>query len=61
MADLLRVERVVDGAVNGVGASVKTAGAWARRIEVGNVQVYQRLVLAGLLALLLWTALRGAL
>jgi NADH-quinone oxidoreductase subunit L len=52
---------VIDGAVNGVGASVKTAGAWARRIEVGNVQVYQRLVLAGLLALLLWTALRGAL
>jgi NADH-quinone oxidoreductase subunit L len=50
---------VIDGAVNGVAASVKSAGAWARRIEVGNVQVYQRLVLAGLLALLLWTALRG--
>jgi NADH-quinone oxidoreductase subunit L len=55
----------IDGAVNGIAVIVRRAGARTREIEVGRVQVYQRLAYAGLLVvlllvLLLVPILRGA-
>ncbi len=50
----------LDAAVNGVGVLVQRTGAQMRRIQVGKVQVYQRLILAALLVLILWAVLRGA-
>jgi NADH-quinone oxidoreductase subunit L len=52
--------RVIDGAVNGVGAGVKWLGARVRRLQGGSVQTYQRLVMAAVIVLVLWIALKGA-
>jgi NADH-quinone oxidoreductase subunit L len=54
--------RIIDAAVNGVGAAVVRAGARARDIQGGRVQTYQRLAFAGLLVLLVLSVvfLRGA-
>jgi NADH-quinone oxidoreductase subunit L len=45
--------RVIDGAVDGLGSLVNRAGARVRELEVGRVQVYQRLAYGGLLVVLL--------
>ena len=45
---------VVDGAVDGVGRSVRAGGAWARRVQTGFVRSYALLTAAGAVALLLW-------
>jgi NADH-quinone oxidoreductase subunit L len=44
---------IIDGAVNGLAVLVGRAGARVRKIEVGRVQVYQRLAYVGLLFVLL--------
>jgi NADH-quinone oxidoreductase subunit L len=44
--------KVIDGAVNGLATLVERAGARARTLEAGRVQVYQRLAYAGLLVAL---------
>ena len=49
--------RGIDGVVNGVSTLVVRAGARARELQAGRVQGYQRLAYAGLLALLLFSAL----
>ncbi len=52
--------RVIDGAVNGLGTGVRWIGARVRRLQVGRVQTYQRLVMAAVIVLVLWIALKGA-
>jgi NADH-quinone oxidoreductase subunit L len=51
--------RVIDGAVNGLGDGVRWVGARVRRLQVGRVQTYQRLVMAAVIVLVLWIALKG--
>ena len=51
--------RVIDGAVNGLGSGVKWIGARVRRLQVGRVQTYQRLVMAAVIVLVLWIAWKG--
>ena len=43
---------IIDRLVNGVGAGVRGAGARVRKLQTGQVQGYQRLAYAALLALL---------
>ena len=50
--------RVVDGAVNGVGRSVRAGGTWARRVQSGFVRSYALLTAAGAVALLVWFLFR---
>ena len=50
----------IDGAVNGVAALVTAAGARVRKIQGGQVQTYQRLILTALIILLVWAVWRGA-
>ena len=50
---------VVDGAVNGVGRVVRTAGAYARRAQTGAVRNYAAGIGLGVVALLVWFFLRG--
>ncbi len=45
---------VVDGAVNGVGRSVRAGGALLRRVQSGFVRSYALLMAAGAVALLVW-------
>ncbi len=52
--------RVIDGAVNGLGSGVRWVGARVRRLQGGQLQNYQRLVMAAVLVLVLWIALKGA-
>ena len=52
--------RVIDGAVMGLAATVTWIGARVRRLQVGRVQTYQRLVMAAVILLVLWIALKGA-
>jgi NADH-quinone oxidoreductase subunit L len=44
---------VIDGAVNGLASGAKRGGTWLRRLQTGNVQSYQRLVVGALVVLLL--------
>ena len=53
--------RVVDGAVDGVGRSVRTAGAALRRVQSGFVRSYALLTAAGAIALLVWFLTRTSL
>jgi NADH-quinone oxidoreductase subunit L len=43
---------VIDGAVNGLASGAKRSGNSLRRLQTGNVQSYQRLVVGALVALL---------
>ena len=49
--------RIIDAAVNGLGDIVKWSGGRVRKMQVGRVQVYQRLAYAGLFAILVVIAL----
>jgi NADH-quinone oxidoreductase subunit L len=44
---------VIDGAVNGLASGAKRSGTSLRRLQTGNVQSYQRLVVGALVVLLL--------
>ncbi len=44
---------IVDGAVNGIATIAKRSGTSARKLQTGNVQSYQRLVIGALVVLLL--------
>jgi NADH-quinone oxidoreductase subunit L len=46
--------KVVDGAVNGVGRMVRSAGDWARPLQTGFVRNYGVLFLAGALVVVVW-------
>jgi NADH-quinone oxidoreductase subunit L len=50
--------RVVDGAVNGVGAAVRALAGWGRRIQTGFVRNYALGFLAGAVLLLVYLGLR---
>jgi NADH-quinone oxidoreductase subunit L len=51
---------VINGVVNGVGVACKQSGALLKKVQNGQVQTYQRLVLAGVLVfILLAVVLRG--
>ena len=52
---------VVDGAVDGVGRSVRAGAAALRRVQTGFVRFYALLTAAGAAALLLWFVLRASL
>ena len=43
---------LIDGAVNGLATGAKKSGNWLRKLQTGNVQSYQRLVVGALVALL---------
>jgi NADH:ubiquinone oxidoreductase subunit 5 (subunit L)/multisubunit Na+/H+ antiporter MnhA subunit len=49
--------QVIDGAVNGLGHFVQRSGDRVRKLQVGRVQVYQRLAYAGLFAILVVIAI----
>jgi NADH-quinone oxidoreductase subunit L len=46
-------KKVINGIVNGVGVACRQAGTQLRRLQAGRVQVYQRLVVAAVLVLVL--------
>ena len=50
--------KVVDGAVDGVGRSVRAGGALLRRVQSGFVRSYALLTAAGAVALLMWFLFR---
>ena len=50
--------RVVDGAVDGVGRSVRAGGTALRRVQSGFVRSYALLTAAGAVALLVWFLVR---
>ena len=50
--------RVVDGAVDGVGRSVRAGGTLLRRVQTGFVRSYALLTAAGAVALLVWFLVR---
>jgi NADH-quinone oxidoreductase subunit L len=50
---------VIDGAVNGVGNISRRAGAWLRGIQTGQLQTYQRLVIAAVVLLMLYFVIIG--
>ena len=51
--------RVVDGAVNGVGAVARGLGGIVRRTQTGFVRAYAALIAVGAVALLAWFVWRG--
>jgi NADH-quinone oxidoreductase subunit L len=51
-------ERVIDGAVNGVGYAVARAGGSLRRLQTGYVRNYAAAILAGTVLLIGWWLLR---
>ena len=53
--------RVVDGAVDGVGRSVRAGGTALRRVQSGFVRSYALLTAAGAVALLVWFLTRASL
>ncbi len=53
--------KVVDGAVDGVGRSVRAGGAALRRAQSGFVRFYALLTAAGAVALLVWFLTRASL
>ena len=52
--------KVIDGAVNGVGSTVRTAGARLRRVQTGYVRNYALGIGLGVVAVLAFMATRGA-
>ena len=53
--------KVVDGAVDGVGRSVRAGGTALRRVQSGFVRFYALLTAAGAVALLVWFLTRASL
>ena len=53
--------KVVDGAVDGVGRSVRAGGTTLRRVQSGFVRFYALLTAAGAVALLVWFISRASL
>ncbi len=53
--------KVVDGAVDGVGRSVRAGGTALRRVQSGFVRFYALLTAAGAVALLVWFLARASL
>ena len=54
-------EQVVDGAVDGIGTTVRSAAGVLRRFQNGLVRTYSTGVAVGAVALLLWFLSRSAL
>ncbi|MDH3425741.1 MAG: hypothetical protein OEM22_03630, partial [Acidimicrobiia bacterium] len=54
-------QRIVDGAVNGVGWVVRRIGIALRPLQSGFTRSYGAVLLAGTLALMVWMMLRGGL
>ena len=54
-------ERVIDGAVNGVGVAVRLTAAMLRRFQNGLVRTYAAGVAVGVVALLIWFLSRSTL
>jgi NADH-quinone oxidoreductase subunit L len=52
--------RVIDGAVEGVGALTRKVGGWLRPLQTGFVRSYGVAVVAGAVGLLAWFLTRGA-
>jgi len=52
--------KVVDGAVNGVAAIVRSSGTQLRKLQTGYVRNYALGITAGIVLLLAWTAFRVA-
>ena len=52
--------KVIDGAVNGVGSAVRTAGSRLRRVQTGYVRNYALGIGVGVVAVLAFMATRGA-
>jgi NADH-quinone oxidoreductase subunit L len=50
---------IINGVVNGVGVFCRWSGGWLRQIEIGRVQVYQRLMVGGVIVLMVIIVLRG--
>ncbi len=46
--------KVIDGAVNGVGRLVRSAGTWTRTLQTGYVRNYGALFLGGTLVIVIW-------
>jgi len=46
--------KVIDGAVNGVGRLVRSAGDWTRTLQTGYVRNYGALFLGGTLVIVIW-------
>jgi hypothetical protein len=51
---------IIDGAVNGTAKAFRQMGAKTREIQMGNVQTYQRLVLAAAVILMVVIVVKGA-
>ncbi|MGH9029168.1 MAG: NADH-quinone oxidoreductase subunit L [Acidimicrobiales bacterium] len=51
--------RVIDGAVNGVGRLVRSSGGVLRRVQTGFVRQYALAIVVGAVALLAWMASRA--
>jgi len=51
--------KVIDGAVNGVGRLVRTTGGGLRRVQTGFVRQYALAIVLGAVALLAWMASRA--
>jgi NADH-quinone oxidoreductase subunit L len=52
--------RVIDGAVNGVGRLVRSAGTWTRTLQTGYVRNYGVLLLGGTLVIMIWLVAGGS-
>ncbi len=52
--------KVIDGAVNGVGRVVRSAGAWTRTLQTGYVRNYGVLFLGGALVMIIWLTVGGS-
>jgi len=51
--------KVIDGAVNGVGAALRSLGGGLRRVQTGFVRQYALFIVLGAVALLAWMASRA--
>ncbi len=52
-------QKVIDGAVNGVGAVVRRVGLWLRPIQSGFVRSYGAVLAAGVVGVVAWIVARG--
>ena len=53
--------KVIDGAVDGVGAEIERSGRGLRRLQTGYVRQYASVIAIGVVLTLLWFVIRGVL
>jgi len=58
MTDVIE-ERVIDGAVNGVGSGFRSIGGWVRKIQTGYIRNYAAVIVLGVVAILAWMLTRA--